>query len=256
MGKTSFKKSPKHQQGQATVELVVLGFVLVPLFIIVPLLGKYMDFAQTTTVASRYVAFEGAVHHSSSATGWKTDEQLAAEVRRRFYSRNDLSIKTNDVVSETPAERNPLWVDHRGNALLPTFDNVTVQTRRETLSQPLGAMYADEFDLPQDNLYTGIVNVNVANIAGVEPFDAINLSMNRSTTLLVDPWASNSSKEVEKKVQDAGPLVFPYQLLEPFAAIIELGILLFEGFFGDTSPPEIGRVDPDVVPSDRVLKAY
>jgi len=33
------------QRGQSTVEFVVLALVLVPLVLIVPLLGKYMDIA-------------------------------------------------------------------------------------------------------------------------------------------------------------------------------------------------------------------
>ena len=68
------------QTGQSTVEFIVVSLVLVPLFLIVPLLGKYIDLAQTTLVASRYVAFEGTVHHSSSLSGWKTDAELATEV--------------------------------------------------------------------------------------------------------------------------------------------------------------------------------
>lgn len=248
-------KSYGFQRGQSTIEFVVLGFVLVPLFIIVPLLGKYMDLAQTTTVASRYVAFEGAVHHSSSVGGWKTDEQLAQEVRRRFYSKHDLSIKTNDVVSEITADRNPLWVDHRGDALLPSFKNVTVTTKKEKLSQPFASL-ASAFDLPQDNLYTGTVNVNIANVDKVKPFDAIDLKINKSTTVLVDPWAAKGPKEIEKKIQNSGPFVFPAGELEPFSEIVTLGIYLFETVFGGASPPEIGRVDPDVVPKDRVLKAY
>ena len=41
--------------GQSTVEFLVLALVLVPLFLIVPLLGKQLDIAQTAASASRYV---------------------------------------------------------------------------------------------------------------------------------------------------------------------------------------------------------
>jgi len=34
---------PGRQRGQSTVEFVVLSLVMVPLLLIVPLLGKYMD---------------------------------------------------------------------------------------------------------------------------------------------------------------------------------------------------------------------
>lgn len=48
------KSSMARQRGQSTIEFVVLALVLVPLMLIVPLVGKYMDIAQTTAVASRY----------------------------------------------------------------------------------------------------------------------------------------------------------------------------------------------------------
>jgi len=259
----------KRQRGQASVEFVVLAFVLVPLIIIVPLLGKYIDLAQTTTVASRYVAFEGTVHHGSSRSGWKAEGQLANEVRRRFYSRNDLGINTNDVVGEVPSDRNPLWVDHRNNPLLPSFNLVTVQTERETIDQPAGAIFANNFDLDQNNLYTGTVGVNVANVPNIgvafdkarptpqRVFDNLNLQMNRSTTVLVDPWAARGPADVKRKVEDAGLEVYPTGHLEGVATLATPIMTMLEIVFGGngTKPPEVGEVDPDIVPTDR-LEAY
>ena len=80
-------RASERQAGQATTEFVVLCLALVPIALIVPLLGKYIDLMHATEAASRYVAFEGTVHHSS--TGWKGDAVLSEEVRRRFSaSRN------------------------------------------------------------------------------------------------------------------------------------------------------------------------
>ncbi|MDP2111356.1 MAG: hypothetical protein Q8N48_10215 [Thiobacillus sp.] len=245
------------QRGQSTVEFVVLSFVMVPLLLIVPLLGKYMDIAQTTAEASRYTAFEGTVRHSSSAAGWKSDIDLATEVRRRFFSNSDAPVKTNDVAGNFNAHRNTLWFDHRGNPLLPDFSkNVVVKTQKDSLSQPFGAM-ASNFNLSQQNLYTGQVTVEVADIAGLSPFDSIGLSMTRGTTVLVDPWAASGPAQVTAKVQGAG-LLFPYQPLEviaqPLAILMSNPVLAILG--ADTTPPEVGRVDPDRVPQDRVLEAY
>ena len=89
------KKFRYAQRGQSTVELVVLSFVLIPLLLIVPLVGKYMDIAQTTAEASRYTAFEGTVRHSSSTDGWKSDADLATEVRRRFFSNSEMPSVMN-----------------------------------------------------------------------------------------------------------------------------------------------------------------
>lgn len=241
------------QRGQSTVEFVVLALVLVPLLLIVPLIGKYMDIAQTTAVASRYVAFEGEVRHSSSLDGWKTDAELAQEVRRRFFGNSDAPIKTNDTAGDFDAHRNTLWFDHRGAPLLPVFStDVGVSTTRASMSQPFGAYYAGFLGLPQDNLYTGQVNVNVANIAGLQPFDAISLSVSRSTTLLADPWAASGPSSIESKIKKDGwnPLgPFPYKPLEVAAAPLKPFISLLEP---NSSPPDIGKVEPDRVPSDRL----
>lgn len=248
---------PSSQRGQSTVEFVVLSFVLVPLLLIVPLLGKYMDIAQTTAEASRYTAFEGTVRHTSSLDGWKTDGELATEVRRRFFSNSDAPIKTNDTAGDFNAHRNTLWFDHRGDPLLPKFaNNVGVETQKESMAQPFGAL-ASNFHLPQQNLYTGRVNVNIADISNLKPFDVIGLKVTRWTTVLVDPWTASGPGQVTAKVQRAG-LLFPYQPLEVIAA--PLGVLMSNPVLSvlgaDTTPPDVGRVDPDRVPQDRVLGAY
>ena len=242
------------QRGQSTVEFVVLSLVFVPLLLIVPLVGKYMDIAQTTAVASRYVAFEGAARHSSSADGWKSDAELAQEVRRRFFSNSDASIKTGDTAGDFKTHRNTLWFDHRGTPLLPEFaKNVGVSTTKESLAQPFGAFFASNFGLSQANLYTGRVNVNIANIAGLQPFDTINLSVSRHTVLLADAWAASGPSSVRGKVQDSGA-AFPYQALKIAALPVTPLILLFEKLPGGAPPPDIGRVSPDRVPADRLAK--
>lgn len=245
------------QRGQSTVEFVVLSLVMVPLLLIVPLLGKYMDIAQTTAVASRYTAFEGTVRHSSSTDGWKSDAELAQEVRRRFFSNSDAPIKTNDTAGNFNAHRNTLWFDHHGTPLLADFvKNVGVQTKKDTLSQPFGAL-ASSFKLPQDNLYTGQVTANIDDISNLKPFDAIGLSVVRHTTVLVDPWAASGPAQVTAKIQGAG-MLFPYQPLEVIAT--PLGILMSNPLMAilgtENTPPEVGRVNPDQVPADRVLEAY
>jgi hypothetical protein len=245
------------EYGQSTVEFIVLGAVLVPLLLIVPLIGKYMDIAQTTAVASRYVAFEGSVRHSSSADGWKSDAELAQEVRRRFFSNSDAPIKTNDTAGNFNAHRNTLWFDHRGTPLLSDFaKNVGVQTKKETLSQPFGAL-ASSFKLPQDNLYSGQVTASINDIANLKPFDTIGLSVVRHTTILADPWAASGPAQVTAKIQGAG-LLFPYQPLQVIAA--PLAVLMSNPAMAilgaDVTPPEVGRVDPNRVPTNRVLEAY
>ena len=245
--------SPTRQHGQATVEMVVLGFVMVPLILAIPLLGKYMDIAQTAAIASRYVAFEGVVRHSSSNDGWKTDDELSVEVRRRFFSNSDAPIKTDDVAGDFNAHRNTLWFDHQSAALLPEFaTNVSVTTQRESLAQPIGAVFNDSFDLSHDNLNTGAVQVKVADIEDFEPFDTLGLVITRSTTLLADPWAASGPASVKDKIAGDGSNLlgaFPYEVLKIEASVLEPFINLLEF---NSQAPEVGKVEPDRVPKDRL----
>lgn len=241
-----------HQRGQSTVEFAVLALVLVPLLLIVPLLGKYLDLAQTTAVASRYAAFEGTVRHSSSTAGWKPEAALADEVRRRFFSASDAPVKSADVAGDFAAHRNPLWHDNRGDPLLPAFaGNVGVSATSASLSQPFGAFHASAFGLSHGNLHTGRVTVRPAAVAGLQPFDALGLSISRSTTVLVDPWAAGGPDQVATSItRDGWNLIgpFPYRPLETVVNAIELAIQLIplEG-----NLPKVGRIEPDRVPLDR-----
>jgi len=66
--------------GQSSTEFLVLTLVLLPLFLIVPLLGKQLDIAHAAASASRYVAFEGTVRNGGSLQPWKSDAELAADI--------------------------------------------------------------------------------------------------------------------------------------------------------------------------------
>ncbi len=248
------RQSPSLQRGQSTLEFVVLALVLVPLLLIVPLLGKYMDIAQTTALASRYVAFEAVARHSSSSGNWKSDAELALEVRRRFFSSSDAPVKTGDKVGDFNAHRNTLWFDHRGNPLIAKFDdNVSVSTSVETMLRPnvVSAMFAGKLGLSHDNVYAGQVKVDIADIAGLKPFDAIGLSIVRKTVLLADPWEASGPGAVRDAIKkDGSDLLgpFPFQPLAAAAVPLEQPLLL-----GLWEPiPDIGKVEPDRVPEDRL----
>jgi hypothetical protein len=241
-----------HASGQSTLEFIVLTLVLVPLLLIVPLLGKQLDVAHAAINASRYLAFEGMVHHGAGVHAWKTDATLAAEIGRRFFSNSNAPIKTGDLAGDFDAHRNPLWFDPRGRALLPALaTNVGAATRREALAQPFGALHADNLGLDGNSLYTGRVRVDLAKIDKLVPFDTLELSIQRQTTVLVDAWAASGPDGVRSALRRDGwnPLgPFPYRPLHTLVAPLKPFVAVLEG----ANPPDIGRVDPDIIPAERI----
>lgn len=71
---TAHRSDRGRQRGQAMVELVIVAaFVLVPLFLAIPIIGKYIDVRTAAVEASRYAAWERTVWYggaSASTISW------------------------------------------------------------------------------------------------------------------------------------------------------------------------------------------
>ena len=105
--------------------------------------------------------------------------------------------------------------------------------------------------LDTNTLHTGAVRIALADVAGLAPFDALGLSIERHTTLLVDPWSASGPAAVRAALR-RGPWNiaghFPFGALELFAAPLKLIPRVLDG----ARLPDIGRVDPEFVPEDRI----
>src|SRR5690606_38190464 len=142
------------------VEFLVLALVLVPLFALVPMLGKYLDIAHATELAARYLAFESTIAHG--AAGFKSEARLAAEVRTRFFGASDAPIESGEGRRAPTAALNPLWTDPDGTPLLDDPDTtVSIAVRRAGPLIPEGALLAGAhgLDLPMRNEHALQINV-------------------------------------------------------------------------------------------------
>ncbi len=237
------------QAGQSSVEFAIIALLLAPLLLTIPLLGKYLDLAQTTELAARYVVFERTV--AGSAVPLKGDATLAAEVRRRFFSRSDAPIKTGDVAGDFTGDRNPLWVDHSGAPLLVDFTaDVAVRTVAKDNTAPVAERLVPpgDFGLPIRNEYEGEVTVRPRDVASLSLFDRIGLRIARHQVLLVDSWAASSSADLRSRIDNAGRAAYPIEPLE-----------LIGGTVGTVLPPmvldpamDVGNSPPEVIPCDRL----
>lgn len=239
------------QRGQALTEFLVVAVALVPLFLLIPVIAKYQDIAHSTQMASRYAAFDSMVRNASQ-NSVKPLDQLQDEVRRRFFSNSDAPVKTNDVAGDFKANQNLFWRTPDDKPLIDKFTDVVVSRSSQNASDT--RWFEKKFLEQFGGKGIGTVNVRVklANLpAGLqfyEPFDKINLEINRSTSVLVDGWTGKNPVDVEKKVM--GGLVYFEAIsklspvIDPFMMVLEPGV----------TPPKLGRLDfwRDDVPLDRL----
>ena len=148
------------QKGQALTETLVAFIVLVPILMLVPYLGKYLDIKHKAGESARYALWERTVFADPGAS-WgvgenrKTDARLRTEIRSRFAEDPRAAI-----VAQAPAgSRNPLWDDHAGGDLVPLADfDVRIDESREPFpyglgnGSPLGAPASLFAGLAQDGL--------------------------------------------------------------------------------------------------------
>ncbi len=118
------------QAGQSLVETTLLGiFVLVPLLLITPLLGKYVDLQDSTLQAARNAAFARTVwsetgQRDGMATAQEGNSQIEAKTIIRSFGTQDTGISSAPVGAGQYTPR-VLWVDQAGHALLPNYSSVT-----------------------------------------------------------------------------------------------------------------------------------
>lgn len=120
------------QRGQSMTEfLVAAAFVMLPLFILVPTVAKYVDMKMAAVQAARYATWEYSAHYldpkdqpagfkaiSRSQLPSKSLQQVAKEASRRHYSDSKTGISTNlDASGYKTSDANPFWTYHTGLAI-------------------------------------------------------------------------------------------------------------------------------------------
>ena len=248
---------PGRRRGQALTEFLVVSLVLIPLFLLLPVIGKYQDISHATQMASRYAAFD-AVLRNDAGNSHKPPAQLAEEVRQRYFGIARAGIKT---AAENGAALRDYWNDPFGNALIRTSSDIQV-----SFGASHGAGHADAYSdasdtvlfplatlasLSSKGIYRANVAVSLANLpAGlrsVEPFDKLGLVIERHASVLPDAWTARSPAQAEQRFGGLAPVneAMPEELVATAVKIIELG---------KVQPPNFGKLASwrDVVPQDRV----
>lgn len=202
-------------RGQALTEfLICASFVLIPMFLIVPMFGKYIDMRHATIEAARYEAWEYSVWYSADcerdmfanfASGgnecpmsgfneaqqpFKSRNVTQSETRRRFFSRTDaaltpadpaaavqgaLTISANDASGWDAADANRAWKDHRD---LPMYTGGIggSESLRSAEDTPVLPIIGDVLDILIDvvSVVFGAIGDLLGVLGSSVGFDAIN----------------------------------------------------------------------------------
>lgn len=122
-------------RGQAMTEFLISMAFFVPVFITVPLLGKYIDLKQNTISANRYAVWERTVW-SDARAGWndgenhKSDNSIGREIQWRFFGHPLQSVGASG------ATMNTLWRDYKQRALLRTVNGNAIGERASPVPKP------------------------------------------------------------------------------------------------------------------------
>ena len=131
-----------YASGQALAEFNVAAvFVLMPVFLLIPLVGKYIDLRHTAVQSARTVAWERTVWFERSTNGTDTvpvastaPARSNSEVQRaavaRLLGNGSRPLQAQDWGTDmTDSELNPFWRDHRGDRLVTLAPNDSINTQ-------------------------------------------------------------------------------------------------------------------------------
>ncbi len=256
--------SPRLMRGQALTELAVMAAVLVPLFLLIPIVAKYGHINQMAQQAARNAAWEASVSKDYAIPDQREAERKALD---RNFAAADTRIRSNIGSVATRGEFGDQMLNTFSGRKLLERDNLHV--RRPTQAGSPGRMDDALNLLPRFGRFPpnkrGYVTANVKlNIRDLqlsdgsrarylEPLDSLNLVLDRKQTLLVDAWNAsgprNGSRSVVKTIR---PLA-PTSNLQGLDKVLDMfKPLEFLPVIGAIGRLELGTVEPDIVPSDKL----
>ncbi|MBC7917746.1 MAG: hypothetical protein H7Y28_08050 [Rhodoferax sp.] len=264
------------QRGQALTEfIVVAALFLVPLYLLIPVLGKYIDMKGAAVQGARYAAWERTVYFggATSTDSWpgidKTDAAIQNEVRKRVISHGTGIANDDGSVGGWGANGyRVMWRNRDGTVMLPAYNKVA-NAREQTESPGYANMalkvavkVADALGPFQLELDGGLHAADVSVNASILPINfswdgnvskAFNpgpLGFSDHSVVLVNTWSANGRDHVKKQTQGLTPTgVFQTTAGEVILTLVKaaIGIAMPEIWF-----LELGKIEPDVVPEDRL----
>ena len=275
------------QQGQALVEMVVAGlFFLVPLFLAVVALGKFIDVQHTTNMGARYAAWERTVWYDAggkfddiNAPNHKSGAQIHAELAARIFndrSRNVSVIANTDKNAKSFVNGiDPMWRDNANVRFLRQFDQASTGMTKtpvksdaagkaldliESLPLPTGVTGSLVPPLPSDTFATATVSLKeIARDsqayqrlwprASVWVDQWRGLDFIATGAIVSNTWGANGSASTHDMVALSVPTA--QGLGSVIGNAVDAGITAWDPEL-KLKKPEFGKIAVDVVPDDRL----
>jgi len=266
------------QHGSAITDFLVSCLVIVPLFLLYPLIGNLSDVEHSAQQGARYAAWERSVHPSHA----KANPRIQQEIHARIVTQQAF------IVSELPPQQagdlkdadRTLWgmAVPRGKGdrqELVSFQNegyagTAGHSEDAGASGDLMIIVEGMQDIDRGGLHTARVNYAINEIAllgfkgkatcNVGQSDAYLTCMDRHNAILVDDWSASDPGQVQARVQERMP--FMLELWKPLAGALDkaesafgsagdwIGYNPFKDIRAIGDAP--GHVAPDIVPLSRL----
>lgn len=256
--------APRLQRGQSMVEMTVLCLVLVPLFLLIPVLGKYIHIRQQAQQATRAAAWEATASRSYAVPG---NAQVRPQLIARHFGAADSKITSSVPASSAERLDDPLLNTFSDQPLLQRSDIDLGTYRNDREPGIMGKLTGVISRLPgpfppnERGLITASMDMRIRDLRTtdghaatyLEPFDTIGLRMRTTSALLTDPWnaagagiSGNHPRSVKAQLRN----LVPTSNLEEGSKMLQgVSSLPLFGVLGDLKP---GHIEPDVVPMDKL----
>lgn len=252
------------QQGQSLTEVAVLCAVLVPLFLLIPILAKYIHARQATQQAARSVAWEATVAPNYALPSSTRLRDLAVD---RHFGTADARIASRARGGARDAAVDDVLMNTFSNRPLVRRGDITVTRYRSEgpggIMSRLGALTSKVSSFPpnKNGLTTATMRVDVQDLklanggtaSFLEPFDTLGLQMQATHVVLADPWNAAGSglnvghpRSVKAQVKGLVPSTHLSGVGRTFDGLSGIPML---GVLGDLEP---GLIEPDIVPLDKL----
>lgn len=254
------------QHGQAMVEtVIVVGNVLLVAFWALNVVGHLSDVRDRTQAAARYAAWERTVYfddirwapkYGNAVT--KSDATVRSEIAQRVLGRGTKIDSADGTRNQLTSSEEPMWRDIQGNAILKKYDDLQLShsaagtgTAADTALDALGSLngIGAGFDLPTKNQQSANVSLRVAgdstSLAALWPNWA-GVTFRATHVLLTNTWAADGSNNAKSVIAGAVPTAKGAVLAYALDGLVPAAI--------DIRNLDLGRIEPDVVPADRLGK--